>query len=88
MNNRVENNYKTLVEAIYERYNEILDESALTPSSPECETISSVSSSYDSKKDENSLCSFYISAHSPRKTRNKHLSSLFHHVLLNNAFYF
>ena len=73
MSKRIEQDYKTLVEAVYERYNEVLDESALTPSSPECETTSMMSmcsSSYDSKKDENSLCSFYIPAYSPRKTRN------------------
>ena len=52
---------KTLVEAIYERYNEMIDENSLTPSSPECEA----SSSFDSS----SLCSFYITAQSPRKTR-------------------
>jgi hypothetical protein len=70
MSKRIETDYKTLVEAIYERYNEVLDESALTPSSPESETTSIFSSSYDTKKEENSLCSFYIPAHSPRKTRN------------------
>jgi hypothetical protein len=69
MNERTEKVYKTLVEAIHERYNEILDESALTPSSPESSSSSSMASSFDSKKDENSLCSFYIPTHSPRKTR-------------------
>lgn len=72
--------YKTLVEAIYERYNEMLDGNTfIASSSPEslnCDQQTPSQSSYDNKKDDNSLVSFYIPALSPRKTRKSTLKHL------------